>query len=163
MQLYQGYCLFRTVACFFPSFAFFLFNVGPVQKYTAALNNSWSCWVFVAVCGSLLAAESRGRLQLWATASVAVGAWVWGTQGVSVAVACGLSCLVACDLPRPGVELVSPALAGRFLTTGPNTRKSQRYLLFRYVTLSESVLVTVCIYSKQIYLHGTVNFSVTKR
>ena len=34
----------------------------------------------------------------------------------------GLSCSTACgmwDLPRPGIEPVSPALAGGFLTTAP--------------------------------------------
>ena len=32
----------------------------------------------------------------------------------------GLSCSAACgDLPGPGLEPVSPALAGRFLTTAP--------------------------------------------
>ena len=30
-----------------------------------------------------------------------------------------LSCPVACEIPGPGIEPVSPALAGEFLTTGP--------------------------------------------
>ena len=44
----------------------------------------------------------------------------WGTQA-SVVVAHRLSCAVACGIlvPIPGIELVSPALAGGFLTTGP--------------------------------------------
>ena len=38
----------------------------------------------------------------------------------SVVAARGLSCLAAFgDLPGPGLEPVSPVLAGRFLTTGP--------------------------------------------
>ena len=39
----------------------------------------------------------------------------------SVVVARGLSCSAACGIlvPRPGIEPVSPALQGRFLTTGP--------------------------------------------
>ena len=48
-----------------------------------------------------------------------------GTQalertGSTVAVR-GLSCCTACGIlvPQPGVELASPALGGRFLTTGP--------------------------------------------
>ena len=35
---------------------------------------------------------------------------------------CGTPALLLCsmwDLPRPGIEPVSPALQGRFLTTGP--------------------------------------------
>ena len=34
-------------------------------------------------------------------------------------VAHGLSCPVACSLPGPGIEPVSPALADGFLATGP--------------------------------------------
>ena len=39
----------------------------------------------------------------------------------SVVVAHGLSCLEACGIlvPRPGIKPTSPALEGRFLTTGP--------------------------------------------
>ena len=35
--------------------------------------------------------------------------------------ACGLSCPMACGIlvPQPGIEPVSPALEGGFLTTGP--------------------------------------------
>ena len=38
-----------------------------------------------------------------------------------VVVVCGLSCPVACGIlvPQPGIEPTSPALEGRFLTTGP--------------------------------------------
>ena len=40
---------------------------------------------------------------------------------VSLVVVCGLSCPLACGIlvPRPGIELMSPALEGRFLTTAP--------------------------------------------
>ena len=37
----------------------------------------------------------------------------------SVVVAPGLSCSHIWDLPGPGLEPVSPALGGRFLTTAP--------------------------------------------
>ena len=48
---------------------------------------------------------------LWSTGS---RAWVL------VVAAHGLSCSVAYgNLPRPGIEPMSPALAARFLTTGP--------------------------------------------
>ena len=47
------------------------------------------------------------------------GAWALGTQASAV-VAHRLSCSAACGIfPRPGIEHVFPALAGRFLTTGP--------------------------------------------
>ena len=43
---------------------------------------------------------------------------MWGTD--SIVVVHGLSCLVAREIfPDQGIELVSPALAGRFLTTEP--------------------------------------------
>ena len=56
-----------------------------------------------------------------------VGSVVCGTRALSlrressVVVARGLSCPTACGilLPQPGIEPVSPALEGRFFTTGP--------------------------------------------
>lgn len=48
------------------------------------------------------------------------GAWTPGCVG-SVIVAHGLSCLTACGISvsGPGIEPMSPVLAGRFLTTAP--------------------------------------------
>ena len=44
-------------------------------------------------------------------------AWALNVHA-SAAVACGLSCPVACGIfPRPGIKPVSPTVAGRFLTT----------------------------------------------
>ena len=47
-----------------------------------------------------------------------------------VVVACQLSYPAACGMlvPRPGIELASPALEGRFLTTGP-PGKSLRFFV----------------------------------
>ena len=84
----------------------------------------WLCWVFVSVRGLSLVAASGGHsssrytglslsrpLLLRSTGSRCAG---------SVVVAQGLSCSVACgNLPRPGLEPMSPALAGRFSTTAP--------------------------------------------
>ena len=103
----------------------------------------WLCWVFVAVRGLSLAVASRGYSSLhcagfslqWLLLLQSTGSRRTG----SVVVACGLSScglpalerrLSSCgsraqllhsmwDLPRPGIEPVSPALAGRFLTTAP--------------------------------------------
>ena len=49
----------------------------------------------------------------------------------SVVVARGLSCPAACGIlvPQPQIKPVSPALEGRFLTTGP-PRKSCKFLLY---------------------------------
>ena len=43
----------------------------------------------------------------------------------------GLSCFEACGIlvPQPGIEPVSPALPGRFLTTGPPGKSPVKGLL----------------------------------
>ena len=64
-------------------------------------------------------------LLLWSTGSRRAG---------SVIVAHGPSCSMAMwDLPRPGLEPVSPALAGRFSTTAP-PGKPQKCELLRQAT-----------------------------
>ena len=52
--------------------------------------------------------QSAWILQLW-------------REGFSLVVVHRLSCPMACGIlvPQPGIESVSPALAGGFLTTGP--------------------------------------------
>ena len=84
----------------------------------------WLCWVFVSVRGLSPVPASRGHsssrcaglslsrpLLLRSTGSRRAG---------SVIVAHGPSCSAACrDLPRPGLEPVSLALAGRFSATAP--------------------------------------------
>ena len=51
---------------------------------------------------------------------VFVDSLLW-RAGVSLVVACGLSCPAARGIlvPQPGIEPESPALEGRFFTTGP--------------------------------------------
>ena len=54
----------------------------------------------------------------------------------------GLPCPSVGDLPDPGIEPLSPALAGRFLTTGP-TREPPRprpEKLLMYSVLAETLL-----------------------
>ena len=106
--------------------------------------------LFIAVCGLLIV-----------VASPVNGAWAPGTQA-SVVVACGLSCgsralecrLSSCgawaqllhgmwDLPGPGLEPVSPALAGRFPTTVPPGKSNRTFLSpqkFSYTLPSYSLL-----------------------
>ena len=121
-------------------FFFFFF------KFILFIYYFWLCWVFIAACGLSLVAASRATLHCGVQASHcggfsccrtrALGAWA------SVAVAHRLSScgsralqrrLSSCgartqllhgmwDLPGPGHEPVSPALAGRFLTTVPPGR-----------------------------------------
>ena len=37
------------------------------------------------------------------------------------------------DLPRPGLEPVSPALAGRFATTAPPGKPKDKFLIYKYL------------------------------
>ena len=76
----------------------------------------------MAVCGLPVVAESGGCSPaavcglLTAVASLVLEQGLQGTQA-SVVVAHELSC--KWDLPRPGIEPVSSALAGGFFTTEP--------------------------------------------
>ena len=91
----------------------------------------WLCWVFVSVRGLPLVAASGGHsssrcaglslsrpLLLQSTGSRRAGSVVVA-HGPS---SCGSRAQLLrgmWDLPRPGLEPVSPALAGRFSTTAP--------------------------------------------
>ena len=59
-------------------------------------------------------------------------AWAPGCPG-SAAVAHGLSSHSMWTHPEPGMEPVSPALASRFLTTGPPALQEEPVLLFKLV------------------------------
>ena len=93
-------------------------------------------WVFVCCtcsvswwAGATLAAV-QGFLII--VASVVVEHRRWGTQA-SVVGAHGLSCPEACGVfPDQGSNLWSPALAGRFLTTGPSGKSRNSFLYVSY-------------------------------
>ena len=57
-----------------------------------------------------------------------MGSVVCSMQALSV-VACRLSCPAACGIlvPRPRIEPMSPALEGRFFTTGPPGKSRNVY------------------------------------
>ena len=86
----------------------------------------WLRWVFLAAHGLSLIAVTGGCSSLQCAGFSCCGAWVLGVWA-SVVVARGLSSCGAqasllrgmWDLPQPGIEPVSPALAGGFLTTEP--------------------------------------------
>ena len=105
--------------------------------------------VFVAVHGLSLVAASGGYsslrcagfslwwlLLLWSMGSRRAGFSSCGLRAVERRLSsCGAWAQSLCgmwDLPRPGLESVSPALAGRFLTTAPpgKTRVIFIYLFF---------------------------------
>ena len=114
----------------------------------------WLRWVFIAVLGLSLVVVSRGYSSLWC---VGFSLWwlllLWSTgsrhTSSSVIVACGLSSrgswalehrLSSCgaraqllcgvwDLPGPGIEPMSPALAGGILTTAPPEKSSSHLII----------------------------------
>ena len=96
--------------------------------------------LFVAVCGLLIVVASlccrAQALGTWAAVVVACGLSICGSwvlerrlssHGTQTQLLCGMW-----DLPGPGLELVSPALAGGFLTTAP---PGKSLYLFQYYHL----------------------------
>ena len=110
----------------------------------------WLCWVFVSVRGLSLIVASGGHsssrcaglslsrpLLLRSTGSRRAG---------SAIVAHGPSCSATCgNLPRPGLEPVSAALAGRLSTTVPPGNPL-------YVAFFKAFQFTEIPYSKAAYL-----------
>ena len=75
--------------------------------------------LFVAVCGLLIAVASLvAEHTLQARGLSSCGSWALELRLSSCGVRAQLFC-VMWDLPGPGIELVSPALASGFSTTAP--------------------------------------------
>ena len=90
------------------------------------------CWVFIAVHVFSLVAAKGGysrvaeRKLLTAVASLVAEHGFQGmvfSYGTWASLPCGMW-----DLPRPGIEPVPAALAGRFLTTGPSGKSISGFL-----------------------------------
>ena len=83
--------------------------------------------LFVAVCGLLIAVAclccGARALGVWASVVVALGLSSCGSQALQCRLSsCGTQTQLLrglWDLPGPGIEPMSPALAGGFLTTAP--------------------------------------------
>ena len=133
MQADSGH-FFKKIFIYFFSFLYLFFGCVGSQLWHAgsSLRHVGSCvvvlWLFVVVHGLLFSCgmqvfsspvAARGLQSTWALQFVAHGLSL--RRRSSVVVACGLSCPVACGIlvPQPGIEPVSPALKGRFFTTGP--------------------------------------------
>ena len=94
--------------------------------------------VFIASSLQLhsLAATSRGYSLVKAPGLLFVVASLVAEhrfQGSEASVAAsGLSCTVACGVlvPRPGIEPVSPELAGGFSTTGPPGKSQEKFFIY---------------------------------
>ena len=99
----------------------------------------WLRWVFISVRGlSLVVASGGHSSSLCAGLSLSRPLLLRSTgskRAGSVVVAHGPSCSAACrDLPRPGLEPVSPALAGRLSTTAPPGKPLRRWILNHWTT-----------------------------
>ena len=122
------------------------------------------CWVFVAVHGLSLFAASRGYsllqclgfsfrwlLLLWSVDSRHVGFSSCGSRALECRPSsCGTWALLLCgmwDLPGPGLEPVSPAMAGGFLTTAPPGKfrviSSCSYCHLQYLTPPQEMTAAV--------------------
>ena len=105
----------------FPQILFFFFNL---------FIYFWLCWVFVSVRGLSPAAASGGhsssRCAGLSLSQPLVAEHRLQTRRLSN---CGSRAQLLrgmWDLPRPGLEPVSPALAGRFSTTAPPGKPTRR-------------------------------------
>ena len=141
----------------------------------------WLHWVFVAACRLSLVAASGGYsslrcvgfslgwlLLLWSTGSRRMGFSSCGSQGLERRLSsCGARAWLLCgmwDLPGPGLEPGSPALAGGFLTTAPPGKP----LMVRLIVEKLSNLFSFCIdgkllmagdyYLKEVKLLGLTGF-----
>ena len=124
LPLFFCFLFVPSVLCFtpfLPSFRWITLKKSFFKKLFVYL---WLCWVFVSVRGLSLVAASGGHSSLrcaglslsWPLLLQSTGS----RRAGSAIVAHGPSCSAAMwDLPRPGLEPVSPALAGRFSTTVP--------------------------------------------
>ena len=109
---YRGYLKYIFLICTFFKNIYFIY-------FLAASGLSCCTWA--------LRCSTWAFLQLWRAGSRASELCSCGAQALSlrhsssVVVACELSCPAACGIlvPRPGIEPTSPALEGRFFTTGP--------------------------------------------
>ena len=106
----------------------------------------WLRWVFVAARGLSLVVASRGYSSLWcagfsllwflllpSTGSRHTGFSSCGSRALERRLgSCGTRAKLLCgmwDLPRPGLEPVSPALAGEFLTAEPPGKPQSAFSL----------------------------------
>ena len=117
-----------TFVCWKTFFFFFFFNIYLFIYF-------WLHWVFVAANGLSLVAVSWGfsslwctsfslrwLLLLWSTGSRHAGFSSCGPRALEHSLSSGARAYLLrgmWDLPGPGLEPRSPALAGGFLTTAP--------------------------------------------
>ena len=111
------------------------------KKFTFLLIDWLLCWVFISVRGLSLVVASGGHSSSRCTGLSLSRTLLLRSTGSrragSIIVAHGPSSSAACgrDLPRSGLEPVSPALAGRFSTTAsPGKPPYDYYVMIKHCT-----------------------------
>ena len=112
----QGIFSLHTCFCFACSFYMYIYMCVNDFVYF------WLCWVFIATHGLSLVVASGGcslvTVQGLIIAVASAEHWLQSSQAQELWHV-GLYVLQCVETSRLGVEPVSPALAGGFLTTGP--------------------------------------------
>ena len=133
-------CISSLKKCLFKSFAYFLKKIYLFILFICF----WLCWVFLAACVLSLVAASGGYsllqcvdfslrwlLLLRSTGSRHAGFRSCGSRALERRLSsCGAWASLLrgmWELPGPGLEPLSPALAGGFLTTVPPGKPSFAY------------------------------------
>ena len=135
----ESYTIYNFVACFFHLQYHEHFSVTLINLFY--LFYFWLHWVFLAACRFSLVVVSGGYsswccagfslqwlLLLWSTGSRCAGFSSCGSRALEHRLSsCGAWAQLLhgmWDLLEPGLKPVSPALAGRFLTTAPPGKPS---------------------------------------
>ena len=87
--------------------------------------------VFVAPCGISLVVASEASLQLWCMNFLLLRLLLLWSTGSR---ACGLSSCGVWGPPWPAIEPLSPALLGKFLTTGPPGKPRKSFLNYNFLS-----------------------------
>ena len=112
---------------------FFFFLIISTFNYYLFIYLFWLCWVFVSVRGLPLVAASGGHSSSRCTALSLLRPLVaehrLQTHRLSNCGSRAQPLRGTWDLPRPGLEPVSPALAGRLSTTAPPGKPVNAFLM----------------------------------
>ena len=128
-----GYLVMQGKIQLFNALIFFFFkNSFNLIKF---FFNFWLCWVFIAVQAFLQFQRAGAALQFWCAGFSlqwlsCCRAWAGGCPGFS---SCGMQAQLLCgvwNLSRPGIEPMSPALAGVFFNTEPPGKPSKFFSIF---------------------------------
>ena len=113
--------------------SFFSSQLGFVFFFLVVIYLFWLHWVFVAALWAFSIAVNGGYFQLPCAGFSLQWLFLFWSMGCRMRrlINCGTQAQLPCDiwnLPGPGIELVSPALIGEFLSTGPPGKSMDIFL-----------------------------------